>query len=136
MKNCRAYTSFESVKSDHRIVFYRCQIGYRQSKAPSPDPMRKIEWKKVIADVSLCEEYAVAVPQQFLLPLLTNLKKSQTSVRSTISYPQQTKKSLWRKYRKGEKHPILSLTEERSKLQDASSKKSSEAHYICPTGVT
>ena len=37
------------------------QTSFRQNKAPSPDPIRKIDWKKVIADASLCEEYAVAV---------------------------------------------------------------------------
>ena len=31
MKNCRAYTSLDSFKSDHWIVSCRCQISYRQN---------------------------------------------------------------------------------------------------------
>ena len=31
MKNCSAYTSFDSFKLDHRIVSCRCQISYRQN---------------------------------------------------------------------------------------------------------
>lgn len=48
VKNCRAYTSFKSVKSDHKIVSCRCQISYRQSKPPVTDPMKRTDWKKVI----------------------------------------------------------------------------------------
>lgn len=65
IKNSRAYNTFEGVDSDHRIVSCKCQISYRQSKAPAKDPMKGIDWKKVVADVNLCEQYTVAVHNRF-----------------------------------------------------------------------
>ena len=63
------------------------------------------------------------------LPLLTNLMKTQTSMRSMISYLRQTKKSLWKKIKRSD--PIS----DREQVQTARCvlKKASEAHYIRPT---
>lgn len=61
IKNCRAYNSFQSVGSDHKIVSCRCQISYRQSKAPVKDPVKMVDWKRVTADPKLCEDYSIAL---------------------------------------------------------------------------
>ena len=98
VKNVRAYISFKSVKSDPKIVSCRYQISYRQSKASSPYPMKNIDWKKVIADASLCGENAVAVHNRFSA-LADELEEIPDI--STNCDPRQTKKSPWSSYRKG-----------------------------------
>ena len=65
IKNSRAYSSFEGVKSDHRIVSCKCQISYRKSNVPTQDPMKQIDWRKVVGDANLCEEFTVAVHNRF-----------------------------------------------------------------------
>ena len=65
IKNSRAYSSFEGVKSDHRIVSSKCQISYRKSNIPTKNPMKQIDWRKVVGDANLCEEFTVAVHTRF-----------------------------------------------------------------------
>ena len=65
IKNSRAYSSFEGVSSDHRIVSCKCQISYRKCKTPIKDPMKKIDWKKVASDSTLSEQLTVSVFNRF-----------------------------------------------------------------------
>ena len=65
IKNSRAYSSFEGVNSDHRIVSCTCQISYRKSKPLIKDPMKRIDWKAVARDNILSEQFTVAVHNRF-----------------------------------------------------------------------
>ena len=65
IKNSRAYSSFEGINSDHRIVSCKCQISYRKCKTPKKDLMKRIDWKKVISDGTLSEQFTVTVYNRF-----------------------------------------------------------------------
>ncbi|XP_072046392.1 craniofacial development protein 2-like [Amphiura filiformis] len=65
IKNSRAYSSFEGVNSDHRIVSCKCQISYRKCRTSMKDPMKRIDWKKVTRDTILGEQFVVAVYNRF-----------------------------------------------------------------------
>lgn len=65
IKNSRAYSSFEGINSDHRIVSCKCQISYRKCRTPKKDPMKRIDWKKVTRDTFLSEQFTVAVYNRF-----------------------------------------------------------------------
>ena len=47
IKECRPYSSFFSVGSDHRIVTADVKLSLRVSKKSPPNPMKSIDWKKV-----------------------------------------------------------------------------------------
>ena len=50
IKNSRSCNSFQIFNSDHRIVCCKYLISYRKCKAPAKDPMKRIDWRKVVAD--------------------------------------------------------------------------------------
>ena len=47
VKDARAYSSFSSVGSDHRIVSAKVKLSLRSSKEAKPHPMKTIDWKEV-----------------------------------------------------------------------------------------
>lgn len=67
IKNSRAYNSFEGIGSDHRIVSCKCQISYRKSKPPPTNPVKGIDWKSIVRDEKLCDQFAVAVHNRFCI---------------------------------------------------------------------
>lgn len=104
IKNCRAYTSFTSVGSDHKIVSGTFKISYRQSKPPTKDPMKQIDWKKVSSDNALNQEFTISVHNRYsaLIDLLddptdisSKYDKLVDATRETAldSLPRQKKKS-------------------------------------------
>jgi exonuclease III len=62
VKNSRAYSSFDSVLSDHRIV--SAKIKRPQKKKPG-NPMSQIDWPLVINDSDLTNNYTVEVHNRF-----------------------------------------------------------------------
>ena len=44
----RIYRSFEGINSDYRIVSCKCQISYRKCKTIKKDPIKRIDWKRVL----------------------------------------------------------------------------------------
>ena len=69
IKDCQAYNSFENVGSGHRIVSCKCKMSYRSTKPPPKDPMKSIDWKRVIRDGNLRHNFAVAVHNRYQLLL-------------------------------------------------------------------
>ena len=69
IKDCQAYNSFENVGSDHRIVSCKCKMSYWSTKPPPKDPMKSIDWKRVIGDGNLRHDFAVAVHNRYQLLL-------------------------------------------------------------------
>ena len=65
VKDCRAYSSFSSVGSDHRIVSAKVKLNFRVSKKTPADPMKTIDGKKVSRDKALSSQYAVSVFNRF-----------------------------------------------------------------------
>ena len=65
IKECRPYSSFSSVGSDHRIVTANVKLSFRVSKKSPPDPMKSIDWKKVYSNKNLSSQYAVSVFNRF-----------------------------------------------------------------------
>ena len=65
IRDCRPYSSFSSVGSDHRIVSAKVKLSLRVSKKSPPDPMKSIDWKKVANDKDLSSLYTVSVFNRF-----------------------------------------------------------------------
>ena len=65
IKECRPYSSFSSVGSDHRIVTADVKLSLRVSKKSPPNPMKSIDWKKVSSDKNISSQYAVNVFNRF-----------------------------------------------------------------------
>ena len=65
VKDCRAYSSFSSVGSDHRIVSASVKLSLRVSKKATADPMKSIDWKSVQRDKDLSTQYTVNVLNRF-----------------------------------------------------------------------
>ena len=65
VKDCRSYSSFASVGSDHRIVSAKIKLSLRVSKKSPADPMKAIDWKKVGMDKNLSSLYSVNVFNRF-----------------------------------------------------------------------
>ena len=65
IRDCRSYSSFSTVGSDHRIVSANVKLSLRVSKKTPADPMKSIDWKKVSLDKNLSSEYAVSVYNRF-----------------------------------------------------------------------
>ena len=65
IRNCRPYSSFSTVGSDHRIVSAHVKLSLRVSKKSPPDPMKSIDWKKVAGDKNLSSLYSVSVYNRF-----------------------------------------------------------------------
>ena len=59
VKECRLYSSFSSVGSDHRIVTADVKLSLRHN------PMKSIDLKKVSSDKDLSSRYAVNVFNRF-----------------------------------------------------------------------
>ena len=57
VKNCEAYSSFQSIGSDHRAVIARVKLSLRTSKTPKRAPVP--DWSKLKTDTGLQERYSV-----------------------------------------------------------------------------
>ena len=60
-----AYSSFNSVCSDHRIVSAHIKLSLRASKKSLPHPMKAIDWKTVSLDKDLSNRFAIEVQNKF-----------------------------------------------------------------------
>ena len=65
VKNCRAYSSFDSILSDHRIVSARIQLSLRTQKKKQGNPMSQVDWPLVTSDSDLTDTYTVEVHNRF-----------------------------------------------------------------------
>lgn len=65
VRNCRSYSTFSAVGSDHRIVSATIKLSLRISKRTPPDPMKTIDWSKVCEDPNLSSKYALDVFNRF-----------------------------------------------------------------------
>ena len=65
IRDCRSFSSFSTVGSDHRIVSANVKLSLRVSKKAPADPMKSIDWKKVSRDKNLSSKYAVSVYNRF-----------------------------------------------------------------------
>lgn len=63
VKNCEAYSSFQSIGSDHRVVIARVKLSLRTSRTPKRAPVP--DWSKLKTDTSLQERYSVEVKNRF-----------------------------------------------------------------------
>ena len=65
VKDSRAYSSFSSVGSDHRIVSATVRLSLRSSKAAKPHPMKTIDWKEVSSNQVMSKQFSVEVFNRF-----------------------------------------------------------------------
>ncbi len=63
VKNCKAYSSFQSIGSDHRVVIARVKLSLRTSRTPKRVPVP--DWSKLKTGTSLQERYSVEVKNRF-----------------------------------------------------------------------
>ena len=69
IKDSCAYSTFDSVGSDHRIVTCKGQISCRKTKPPEKDPMKLTDWKTTALDNDLQKHYAATVYNRFQTPM-------------------------------------------------------------------
>ena len=65
VKDSRAYSSFSSVGSDHRIVSSTVKLSLRSSKKAKPHPMKTIDWKEVSNNSELTQKFTLEVFNKF-----------------------------------------------------------------------
>ena len=61
----RAYSSFATVSSDHRIVSSKVKLSLRSSKPSKPHPLKRIDWKRVSANPEVCSAFGIEVFNRF-----------------------------------------------------------------------
>ena len=138
IKNSRAYNSFQGVNSDHRMVSCKCQISYRQRKATVKDPMKGIDWRKVVADDNLCEQYAAAVHNRFAA-LCDQLEDSDTSATYDMLITANRDVALKMLPKKTKKAPALASRDKvvsaRIELKTAAQKHQSKSTRSTKTNI-
>ena len=65
VKDSRAFSSFSSVGSDHRIVSSVVKLSLRSSKKAKPHPMKTIDWKEVSLNPQLSKQFTLKVYNKF-----------------------------------------------------------------------
>ena len=65
VRDCQSYSSFSTVRSDHRVVSATICLSLRVSKRPQQNPIKDIDWPQVISDKSLASTYTIAVKNKF-----------------------------------------------------------------------
>ena len=129
IRNCRPYSSFSTVGSDHRIVSAHVKLSLRVSKKSPPDPMKSIDWKKVAGDKNLSSLYSVSVYNRFQ-ELSANSQLSPDNIdiiyNSLIDANKEVSQTLLPKKPKQCKNKINSV-EEVCKARE--NLKSSSFHY-------
>ena len=65
VKDSRAYSSFSSVGSDHRIVSSTVKLSLRSSKKAKPHPMKTIDWKEVSTNTDMSKQFTLDVYNKF-----------------------------------------------------------------------
>ena len=103
VKNCEAYSSFQSIGSDHRVVIAQIKLSLRTSKTPKRPPTP--EWSKLKADRNLQERYAVEVKNRFDL-LTTEDQTATERYQSFIKANDETSKFLLPKKEKKKRSTI------------------------------
>ena len=65
VKDSRAYSSFSSVSTDHRIVSSKVKLSLRKSKSSKPHPLKKIDWKETSSNPEICNRFTIEVYNRF-----------------------------------------------------------------------
>ena len=61
LKDSRAYTSFWSVGSDHKIVYSTVKLCLCASKKAKPRPMKTVDWKEVSNNSEMSKKFTLYV---------------------------------------------------------------------------
>ena len=61
VKDSRSYSSFSTVRSDHRIISAHVKLSLRKSKKSISHPMKSIDWKQVSANPPLSQQFTIEV---------------------------------------------------------------------------
>lgn len=129
IRDCRPYSSFSTVGSDHRIVTANVKLSLRVSKKSTADPMKAIDWKKVSLDKNLSSQYAVSVYNRFQELSTSNSHLDSDSVDSIynnlIKANEEVALSTLPKKPKLRKYPInadANVATAREHLRDISSR--------------
>lgn len=65
VKDSRAYSSFCSLDSDHRVISAKVKLSLRVSKKAAAHPMKRIDWKEVSTNSNLSKDFAIQVYNKF-----------------------------------------------------------------------
>jgi exonuclease III len=65
VRDSRAYSSFSSVGSDHRIISAKVKLSLRVSKKAVAHPMKRIDWKTVSSNHQTSKDFAIRVYNRF-----------------------------------------------------------------------
>ena len=126
----RAYSSFSSVCSDHRIISAKTKLSFRVSKSSKPHPLKQIDWKNVSNNLELCNQYAVEVYNRFspLSPPDLNSDNVDEVYDQLVKVNQETAILMLPKKPKKANKVSDNVTEARNKLKLAAS-----AYHTRPT---
>ena len=72
VKDSRAYSTFSSVGSDHRVVSATLKLSLRVSKKAVSHPMKRIDWKEVSSNNQTSKDFAIQVFNKFQSLSATN----------------------------------------------------------------
>ena len=61
----RAFSSFSSVGSDHRIVSAHVKISLRKSKSAKTHPMKSVDWREVSSNQDISDQFSIDVYNRF-----------------------------------------------------------------------
>ena len=75
VKDSRAYSTFSSVSSDHRVVSAILKLSLRVPKKAVSHPMKRIDWKEVSTNRQMSKDFAIQVFNKFQLLATTNIDK-------------------------------------------------------------
>ena len=80
VKDSRAYSSFSSVGSDHRIVSSTVKLSLRSSKKAKPHPMKTIDWKEVSTNIDMSKQFTLEVYNKFQSLFISEINADNRSL--------------------------------------------------------
>ncbi|XP_066927256.1 uncharacterized protein [Clytia hemisphaerica] len=65
IQDSRAYSSFATVSTDHRIVSSKVKLSLRSSKPSKTNPLKQIDWKRASTNPEVCSIIGIEVFNRF-----------------------------------------------------------------------
>ena len=133
VKDSRAYSTFSSVGSNHRVVSAILKLSLRVSKKAVSHPMKRIDWKEVSSNNQTSKDFAIQVFNKFQSLSATNgdTENVEDVYSNLIKATEEVAlATLPKKKRRSESKPSVSkrVVDARIKLKSISS-----AHHEAPS---
>ncbi|XP_066919040.1 craniofacial development protein 2-like [Clytia hemisphaerica] len=80
IQDSRAYSSFATVSTDHRIVSSKVKLSLRSSKPSKPNPLKQIDWKRASTNPEVCSMFGIEVFNRFSILFNEELTKDNVEL--------------------------------------------------------